>query len=391
MTRSFHRLIWIGAIQVAVLAAIVWPHPANAQLLNGSPQIFGYFQNTLAYFNNTKKHPSDYTSFSVQQLNLMVQEELTPNWTAFVNLEFINSFSTSQMLGDLNLEEAWVRYRINQRLSLKLGLHTPEFNRMNTIKTKMPLLPYIIRPLVYETSVHEEFPSNEYVPEHAYISMYGTAPVGSMTLDHSLFLGNSPNLSTNLGQGQSAVDTSMSFLFGGRVGVRSHSLQAGVSASIDFVDYPVDVYSYIPNRSADITEIPRIRLGADLRFTTGPVTIEGEMISVTYDDDIREILIDKEFYYGTLLFAATDRLTVFGGYWYTGQDMTGPFDNGSGFELVNFSAHQKIPNVGAAYNINDRVVGKIHFGKVDEDADDDRYDAALAEFMYYGLACSVMF
>jgi hypothetical protein len=368
---------------------------ADCQVLGAKPEVYGYFQNTLAYFNNSREHPADYTSFSVQQLNLMLKEELTPQWTAFINLEFVNSYSSGQMLGELNLEEAWVKFRINQRKSLKLGLHTPEFNRMNAIKTKMPLLPYIIRPLVYETSVQEGFPSNEYVPEHAYISLYGTAPLGSFTVDHSIYIGNSPNLSTNLGgvqaQGQSAVDTSMSFLFGGRVGVRSRTVHAGVSGSVDFVDYPAEVGTYIRDKSADLTEIPRYRLGSDLRFSTGPVTFEGELIRVYYKDDIREIMIDKEFYYGTVLLAVSDRLTVFGGYWYTGQNMTGPFDNGFGFELVNFSAHQEIPNVGAAYNINDRVVGKIHFGKVDEDADDDRYDAGLAEFMYYGLAASVMF
>lgn len=61
MTRGLHRLICIGALQTAVLAVVVCPHSASAQLLSGSPQFFGYFQNTLAYFDNTKKHPADYT------------------------------------------------------------------------------------------------------------------------------------------------------------------------------------------------------------------------------------------------------------------------------------------------------------------------------------------
>lgn len=378
-------ILFIGIIALGVLTST----PAWAQMVLEPPRVFGYFQNSLTYVN-ARSSESDYTSFSMQQLNLMMQQELTPDWTAFVNLEFVNSFSTSRFLGDLNVEEAWVRYRINQRLNLKLGLQVPEFNRLNSIKTKMPLLPYIIRPLAYESSLSEVIPTHEYVPEQAYVSLYGTVPVGAATLEHAVYVGNSPNLSTTLGDGQSAVDTSITFLTGFRLGIRADAIQAGFSASLDFVDYPQDIMTHIRDKSADITEIPRYRIGSDLRLVAGPLTFEGEMILVRYDDDISETLIDKEFYYGTIMYAVDERLTVFGGYWYTGQEVI-EFPQGLDVGLDRFDASQRIPNVGVAYMVNDRLTAKLHFGKVDEETrsryrNNDQYD-----FMHYGLAISAMF
>lgn len=363
---------------------------ARAQMTVEPPLVFGYFQNTLSYLDAKNSFQPDYTSFSMQQLNVMMQKELTPQWAAFVNMEFVNSYSSSRMWGEFNLEEAWVRYRITQRLNLKMGLHIPEFNRMNTIKTKMPLLPYIIRPLVYEASVSENVSDNEYVPNHAYVSLYGTVPAGRVTIDHALYAGNSPNTSTIFGGQQSAVDTSKTFLTGGRLGIRTEAIQAGVSGSLDFIDYPAEIRNYIKD-SVDIQEVPRYRFGADLRLSVGPLTFEGEMIKIMYDDDISEIAIDKEFYYATILYDASERLTVYGGYWYTAQDLTDPDVVGLGFELVQLAARQKIPVVGAAYQINDRVVAKGQFGRLTEEIDDERYSGRLANFYYYAIATSVMF
>lgn len=384
------RLRILIGLTCAVLAIVTAStSTARAQMMLEPPRVFGYFQNSLAYVN-AKHADQDYTSFSVQQLNLMLQQELTPDWSAFFNLEFVNSFSTGRLFGDLNLEEAWVRYRINPRLNLKLGLQVPEFNRLNSIKTKMPLLPYIIRPLAYESSLSEVVPTAEYVPGQAYVSLYGTIPVGAAKIEHAIYVGNSPNLSTTQGMGQSGVDTSKTFLTGFRLGVRADAIQAGFSASLDFVDYPGELRTYFRDKDADITEIPRYRIGADLRLVGGPLTFEGELISVRYDDDIEETLIDKEFYYGTLLCAINEHLTVFAGYWYTTQDVIEP-PQGLDVGLDNFVATQRIPNVGAAYTINDRLTAKLHMGKVDEDTgtryrNNDQYD-----FMHYGLALSAMF
>jgi hypothetical protein len=112
-------------------------------------RVFGYFQNSLQHWTTFENHPPQ-NSFSVQQLNLFMKKDLAPHWTAFVNFEFLNNYSSSRRWGAMNLEEAWVKYQSGPTFNLKLGLQIPTFNNLNEIKNRTPLLPYVIRPLVYE-------------------------------------------------------------------------------------------------------------------------------------------------------------------------------------------------------------------------------------------------
>jgi hypothetical protein len=109
---------------------------------DGDLQVFGFFQNAFIHQTEYTATPpfngeSARNSFSVQQHNLFFRKDLDRNWRAFVNHKGFNSFSSSRRWGSLNLEEAWVRYRANSNL--------------NEINNRTPLLPYIIRPLVYDT------------------------------------------------------------------------------------------------------------------------------------------------------------------------------------------------------------------------------------------------
>jgi len=381
-----HRnLAW--AIAIALILGV--GAPARSQNWTDPPLVFGYFQNILSYYDY-KGSGHDFSSFSLQQLNLMIQKDLSPRWTAFVNMEFVNSFSTSRMIGDFNLEEAWIRYRVGQRHSLKIGLLIPEFNRMNTIKTKTPLLPYIIRPLAYESSLAEAIAVEEYIPTRAFLSFYGTLPVGHVKIDHAVYVGNSPNISTSEQPGQTGVDTSRTFLVGARVGARLANIQAGVSGTLDYFDYPAEVGGFIHDPNPNVREIPRYRLGADLRVTQGPVTFEGELIEVWYDDDLDEIVSDKDFYYGTVLVSVTDQLIVFGGYWTTSQHFLDVAEGLRGFELINYVARMKIPTFGASYGLGDRVVLKAHFGIIKEELDAKGVRSREFDFNFYGFGTSVM-
>ncbi|MCH8021836.1 hypothetical protein IH785_18565, partial [candidate division KSB1 bacterium] len=93
-------------------------------------KIFGYFQNSFQQWTAFEERPKQ-NSFSLQQLNLFFQKDLGPNWTAFVNFEFLNNFSSSRQWGSFNLEEAWVKYRADMRFNLKLGLLVPRFNNLH--------------------------------------------------------------------------------------------------------------------------------------------------------------------------------------------------------------------------------------------------------------------
>ncbi|MFQ5770818.1 MAG: hypothetical protein ACE5HX_09790, partial [bacterium] len=162
-----------------------------AQIGESPIRIFGYFQNSLQHWT-TFEDRQEQNSFSVQQLNLFFQKDLGQNWRAFVNFEFLNNFSSSRQWGAANLEEAWVRYRANEKFNLKLGLLIPIFNNLNEIKNRTPLLPYIVRPLVYETSFSEFIAVEEFTPARAFVQAYGFLPIDDVKLDYALFVGNSP-------------------------------------------------------------------------------------------------------------------------------------------------------------------------------------------------------
>src|SRR3990172_1998805 len=210
-----------------------------AQNDNSNLKIFGYFQNTLIHETGYKTvfdSEPDKNSFSLQQLNLFFQKEVASKWRAFINFEFVNNFSSSRRWGSANLEEAWISYRLNPKFNLKFGLLLPIFNNLNEIKNRTPLLPYIIRPIAYETSFESFIPVDEFLPSRAFVQMYGFLPVNNLKFDYAVYLGNSPNVNADPEIGQTGVDTTNTFLLGGRIGLRYKELKIGFSATRDNVN-----------------------------------------------------------------------------------------------------------------------------------------------------------
>ena len=128
----------------------------NGQSESRPLEIFGYFQNEFEHQHHTDS--GSFNTFALQELNLFFRKDLGKGLTSFVNLEAINNFSSSKRWGSLDLQEAWVRYKVGRRLNLKFGLQIPIFNNLNEIKNRTPLLPYVIRPLVYEASFSDIIP-----------------------------------------------------------------------------------------------------------------------------------------------------------------------------------------------------------------------------------------
>ena len=78
---------------------------AFAQRGEAPVRIFGYFQNYLQHWSGSEDRPES-NSFGLQQLNLLLQKDLRPDWTAFINFEVINNFSSNRQWGAHNIEEA---------------------------------------------------------------------------------------------------------------------------------------------------------------------------------------------------------------------------------------------------------------------------------------------
>ena len=232
-------------------------------------KVFGYFQTSFQHEKATSPslERQESLTFNLQQLNMFFQRDITQQWTSFVNVEIVNNYSSSRQWGSFNLEEAWVKYRWNNFLSLKLGLQIPKFNNLNEIKNRTPLLPYIIRPLVYETSMSEAIASlkmEEYFPARSFVKVYGFIPYRDFKLDYAVYLGNSPNISVLSPTGQSGIDTSSTKLVGGRFGIRLNELKVGVSLTYDYVNFLQGMEVYMGGSPTRFEHVSRVRFGSDL-------------------------------------------------------------------------------------------------------------------------------
>ena len=330
-----------------VLCGLLWPGAsrAYAQISDVPIKTFGYFQNLFQHFESSEARETENT-FSAQQLNLLLQTDFSRRWRAFVNFEVLNNFSSSRAWGSLDLDEAWVRYRANRQLIIRAGLQVPRFNRLNEIKNRTPLLPYIIRPLIYEESFAEFIQIDEFIPDRAFAQVEGSLPVGAVRLDYAAHIGNSPNINSafdNERTGdfqQTGVDTTTTVLVGGRAGVRVADLEVGVSGTYDQVNFFRELSEPMLEGAAVLLPevpperfdgVPRTRLGVDVTAYRGPFFFEGEMIAVRYGvevppelarppgDDPARLDLDRAFYYGTLGYAPTERLLLYGSYWFTDQ------------------------------------------------------------------------
>lgn len=322
-------------------------------------KVFGYFQNSLQHWTVFENHPAQ-NSFGLQQLNLFLQKDLSRNWTAFVNFEALNTFSSSRRWGALNLEEAWVKYNHNMKFNLKLGLQIPIFNNLNEVKNRTPLLPYIIRPLVYETSFGEFFPLEEFVPARAFVQAYGFLPAGETKFDYAVYLGNSPNLNEDPERGQTGVDTTKAFLVGGRLGIRYRELKLGLSATYEKSNGFIELADSLGRQPAELQELPLTRLGGDLSYNLAKFSFESEFITVDVHTGIPELKLALDFYYATLGYHFTNELFGYGSYWVTDVHATVLIPNKERMEDEDIL----VSTMGISYDMSDRIRLKGQFSRV---------------------------
>jgi len=324
------------------------------------------------------------TNPNVQQLNLMFRKEFSTNVSTFLNFEIINNFSTEKNWGEFNLEEIWLNYEYVSNHSIKGGLLIPKFNNLNEIKNRMPLLPYINRPPIYEPSFRQVLEPSNFLPERAFIQFQGKFYLNEFELNYAAYGGSSDskyivNNDADLIGLNSGTDTTDFKLFGGRLGVNYNDLRLGVSTSFDKTNHQVDLQE----------DVKRVRLGFDVGFSVYGFTLDGEYIKVTLDPKNTTKDLNKVFYYGTLIYDITEKIFVFGTYSYMenketdflASGLTGTYYGGGYRALDNlvlkFQYSNATINGDMPIIINPALPPII--GKVDLD------------FKYYSIAFSVLF
>lgn len=367
---------------------------AGAQSEEKPLRIFGYFQNSLQQWTAFQERPKQ-NSFSLQQLNLLFQKDLGPSWTAFVNFEFLNNFSSSRQWGSFNLEEAWVKYRASMRFNLKFGLLVPIFNNLHEIKNRTPLLPYIIRPLAYETSFSEFIPIEVLTPVSAFAQAYGFFPAGEAKFDYAVYVGNSPNISNDPSRGQTGVDTTATFLFGGRLGLRYGDLKLGLSATYDKDNSAEDLADALNIARTELSAIPKMRFGGDLSYNFANFSFESEFIKVSLEKDAPKLERNLDFYYATLGYHFTEALFLYGSYWLLDSHAALPALPNEIKEEENDDI--KVVTFGASYNMLDRVRLKVQFARIRLDEEELQLQPEMMvrrtedDFSVFALAISVTF
>jgi hypothetical protein len=343
---------------------------------------------------------------------MFLQKDLGQDWTSFVNFEIVNSYSSFKDWGSFNLEEAWVGYRSSEQFKLKIGLQIPEFNNLNTIKNRTPLLPYIIRPFVYETSFGEFFNLDIMTPARAFVQAYGYIPSAELQIDYAFFLGNSPNVLTSSGFNnqeentthQSGTDTTNTFSVGGRVGVSYGELKAGLSATHEKINDFVDGERYLGGPASRFFEMPLYRIGVDLSFDWKDFALEGEYIFADINREFASgIEVNVDFYYVTLGYYINERLFAYGSlsqleivdFKVNIDQIIPPAD--TVFSAFDSRTKVDLPTFGFSYNLNDRVTFKGQVMLVDiseawSGANDDVvFNRFARELDRYALAVSAFF
>jgi hypothetical protein len=382
----------IPGLAVMTMLFITAGYAQDAQPID----LYGFFQSKFTYIPESPLE-KEKSSFSVQQMNLMFRKELGQDFTAFVNLQLTNSFSTERSWGAMDIEEAWMSYKFNDEFSVKAGLLIPTFNNLNEIKNRTPLLPYIIRPSVYESSMGQLVSLDDFVPQRAYIQISGTKMFEDLKLDYALYVGNSDPAyltSSNSGTLVSGNDTSMFKLIGGRLGIRTGSLKAGISGTYDREKVEEEAGPMVFSAG----DVPRVRIGGDVSFKAGDFNFEGEFILCRFSmsDQSKAVLRslvqmttnpftgkspfgveqDENFYYVNLMYDINEYWFVYGGGSYL-QDAADTY----------FADGMILPTIGGGFRPIDSVIIKGQYVYVEA----KNKDIVDIKTNNYNIAVSIVF
>lgn len=221
------------------------------------------------------------STFYLQQLNVFFNNNFNDKFNAFVNIEMTNNYSSENFFGTMNLQEAFLNYSHSDMFNVKAGLFLPKFGYLYEFQNRFPILPYIIRPLIYETAFYGILGPQTFLPSRGNLQIYGYLLNKNFKVDYSVFAGNStrdyitnsnPNGNNNqdfFGINPTGWDASNFKTFGGRIGFKNaNSLRLGFSAATDRHNLKeVTILDGLP--TIDLGDAPRIKAGADFGLKIG--------------------------------------------------------------------------------------------------------------------------
>ena len=310
-----------------IVTSTAYPFPSQDNPTNGVP-----FELKRDYKSN---------SFALHQLNLFFRKQISEKSTFFLNLEATGSYSTEYESGNFQIPEGWLSYDHSEKLKLKLGLLLPKFNNLNEINNRLPLFPYLIRPLVYEVLFYGVFSSEDYLPERGYLQLTGELPIAeNYIFEYAAYVGNSEaSYSSNNQPGEGSVNEAevatiykgenltTKLSYGTRIGISNflETARLGLSGTYDHDNRNTPSASTL-SRFPDFIlpafgDVPRFRVGTDLFMSFKKISLEGEFIGVFHDHSgirstlqYRNVNLNKFFYYGLATYNFSEQVYAFAGH-----------------------------------------------------------------------------
>lgn len=377
-------------------------------------EIFGFAQTSFSHFESWYSQPIDpdfdeehvYNFMGIGQLNIMMAKQFNPEFSAFVNFEFINDYSSDKGFGSFNLQEAYIRWDYRDFMKVKFGMLIPKFNNLYEIYNRTPLLPYLIRPKAYEANWGNLIDVFDFLPQKALIQIDGNIPTGPVTLQYAVWAGNPPSSLISSSEndlipgytayGQSAINF---MSFGGRVGVINSYLKAGVSVTRDRENRRNIIIDWDEN-TADFGDLDRLRVGADLSFSIGDLKVEGEYIMtkstttaemdaslIEWNAESPDLIgsdFDKYFYYVAATYSFSEKFYAFVMYDAISDNFDSWFYGNEGYKGFHF---------GAGYSVIDEIVIKAQYNKNTGQYDSGYEDPPVYDYneSYYSIGASFSF
>jgi hypothetical protein len=370
----------VKKILTAGILCLLYYSTINAQ---GGIDIYGYVQSSFLTFHNhfepyapVGEDNYTYKNMGIDQLSVFFGKELGDDFSAFVNFEYSNNYSSDKGFGSFNLQEAYLKWDYRDFLKVKFGMVIPQFNSLFEIYNRTPLIPYLIKPKLYNTTAGNLVNIFNILPQKALIQANGSVPVESVNFEYALFMGNPPNsyisspsndmLPGYVPYGESAVNF---ISVGARIGIKTNFLRAGVSASMD----KDNGRGFVKNSQGDIANIGdlnRYRLGADFYCKVWNFELNSEYLIVKdkIPSNVQDSLnlwnsldpyfigngLDKKFYYATLQYDFSDKLIGYVMYDFLNDDINPYY-----FGLDGYYGY----HLGAAYYMNDNILLKVQYNK----------------------------
>jgi hypothetical protein len=268
------------------------------------------------------------------------------------------------------------------------------FNSFNEIKNRTPLIPYVVRPLVYESSLSDVLNNPLYTPQQAFLQAYGWTSLGkNWKFDYATYLGNTDMVVATFEGGlpeddrdvdlAAGIDSSAAVLFGWRVGVRKGSFKFGFSATLDRTSLFASAAEVPGAPPGDYGSIPRYRSGYDLSFHIGRFWLENESLGVIATRSDEGLDAEVGFTYLMLGYDLSERWRGYLGYQIINQqiEVFGPV------EEVDIWA----PTIGAAYTLENLITLKAQYLYVVVDVHNNLPTEPDPKFHYATVAVSVSF